>query len=158
MELEHREAWPMVVWARSQGAWLQGVAMERTHRGREGPRERSGLQGVWPEREGATVGRDHRRLHPASSSQFTQSPSTAICLTWSASRRTVISPLRKTCCAVACPPQASMSTASPCRKPNCGEHSAEAWPGESLCGSCIFCSCPSRKEKSDTDPSMCYVD
>lgn len=29
-------------------AWPRGVAMEASRRGREGPRERSGLQGVWP--------------------------------------------------------------------------------------------------------------
>lgn len=31
------------------GAWPRDVAKEGTPRGREGPRERSGLQGAWPE-------------------------------------------------------------------------------------------------------------
>lgn len=54
--------------------------------------------------------------------------STVTCLTWSASRRRATSPQRRMCYAAACPPRASMSTASLCRKPTCGECPARlAW-------------------------------
>lgn len=104
------------------GAWPRGVAAEGTRRGREGPRERSGLQGVWPELGQSLRMWSQREKEPgwtgstektSPSFLLTKSPSTVTCHTWSAYQRTATSPLRKTCCAVACPPQASMSTASP---------------------------------------------
>lgn len=62
------------------GAWPRDVAKEGTPRGREGPRERSGLQGAWPELRqsfrtwsaggGGWGGKGtQKRLHLASSSQ-----------------------------------------------------------------------------------------
>lgn len=123
MESEHRNMGPMVMWARSQGPGLgvwprKGHTKEGRGPGREvvckGCGQRWGRVSECGPREGVRVDREHGKdftqLPPHS---LTQSLSTATCHTWSAYQRTATSPLRKTCCAVACPPQASMSTASP---------------------------------------------
>lgn len=77
------------------GSWPRDVAKEGTPRGREGPRERSGLQGAWPELrqsfrtwsaggggwEGNTekaspssLTQSHRQSHTVSSQSHTVSP------------------------------------------------------------------------------------
>ena len=52
------------------------------------------------------------------------SGSTATCRIWTVSRKKATSLPHRTCSEAACPPPGSTSTASPCRKPTCGEHRA----------------------------------
>lgn len=69
-------------------------------------------RGRGPEEPGKMQGRAQGSSFPAT------------CRTWSASPGRTTSPQPRTCFAAECPPPASTNTASPCRKPACGEHAA----------------------------------